>query len=189
MTRPDTAQEAIALLRSRGLTDQAIGRAVGRNSSLIFQIGRGAKPGRNLLAPLADLLAGRPVTEPERRRQRVRTPTPSAAGWRTKRYGKQAIANTAGDSLEKELRAAAAKGWMVGITVHTKKGKSQASVHYSSEESSPLSSNRPATEVLADFLAWQRHNRGGTVMEWIIQAVPPEAGVVTRVEFRSWAPE
>lgn len=181
MTAPESAQELVRLLRSRGLTDQVIGRAVGRDSSLIFQIGRGAKPGRNLLVPLGDLLAGRPVTEPVRRRQRVRTKTVEGDEWRTKRFGKQAIANTAGDSLERELEKAAAQGRLVGITVTTKKPKSRAQTHYM-----PQWVNRPAADVLAEFKAWHELNRGTTVVDWLRKDIPADAGPIIRIEFRSW---
>lgn len=49
------AQAAIGALHAAGWTDTAIGRMVGRNSSLIHQIAVGKKPGANLAAPLEAL--------------------------------------------------------------------------------------------------------------------------------------
>jgi|SRR5690348_500809 len=49
------SRSAIAALHARGWTDSAIGRAVGRDSSLIHQIGAGKKPGNNLAGTLGAL--------------------------------------------------------------------------------------------------------------------------------------
>lgn len=51
------AQQLISDLRQMGWTDSAIGRAVGRNSSLIFQGSTGAKPLNNLLGSLREMVS------------------------------------------------------------------------------------------------------------------------------------
>jgi hypothetical protein len=80
-----SARDEIQALLSAGLTKRDIGRAVGRNDSLIGQIARGAKPGRNLEAALGGLrervgrlgksdalAAPEPLPEAPRRVQAVR---------------------------------------------------------------------------------------------------------------------
>lgn len=49
------SQDFVLALRGLGLTDSQIGRAIGRDSSLVFQIGAGRKPGRNLESALGGL--------------------------------------------------------------------------------------------------------------------------------------
>lgn len=68
------SRDDIAALHARGWTDAAIGRAVGRDSSLIHQIAVGRKPGRNL-GPALDALAARGVAGPATSRQ-----APAVAG-------------------------------------------------------------------------------------------------------------
>lgn len=63
-----TSQELIQQLQAKGFSSAAIGRAVGRDSSLIGQIAKGAKPGRNLTQSLGELLVtGEIRTAPHRR--------------------------------------------------------------------------------------------------------------------------
>ena len=68
------SREDIAALHARGWTNEAIGRAVGRDSSLIHQIAVGKKPGRNL-APALDALRASGTAGPKVARQ-----APSVAG-------------------------------------------------------------------------------------------------------------
>jgi hypothetical protein len=97
-----TSQELVAALIERGLSQRAIGQAIGRDSSLISQVARGAKPGRNLapalealqaqvsgLTPQAAKATARPgaVAKPARRTTKagalakVRRPTTVRARW------------------------------------------------------------------------------------------------------------
>lgn len=75
-----SSRAAIEALHTRGWTDTAIGRLVGRDSSLIHQVGVGKKPGSNLAGSLnalvdsglrgpksSRLLPDIPVMEPARR--------------------------------------------------------------------------------------------------------------------------
>lgn len=66
-----TSAELLTELLGRGMTKRAIGRAIGRDSSLLSQVASGRKPGTNLassLAALRDTLDGAvgatPVAEP-----------------------------------------------------------------------------------------------------------------------------
>lgn len=63
-----SSRSSIERLRRAGYSDTAIGRAIGRDSSLIAQVGRGKKPGKNLAASLDALASGRKVRKPERRK-------------------------------------------------------------------------------------------------------------------------
>lgn len=54
-TELSAAGAIIERLRGQGVSMESIGRAVGRNRSLIRQVGMGAKPGHNLTAPLEAL--------------------------------------------------------------------------------------------------------------------------------------
>ncbi len=69
-----SSRDDIAALHARGWTDAAIGRAVGRDSSLIHQIALGKKPGRNL-SPALDALNARGVAGPTSARE-----APAVAG-------------------------------------------------------------------------------------------------------------
>lgn len=51
------SRQAIDELHGRGWTDSAIGRAIGRDSSLVHQVGTGKKPGTNLQDALGALAA------------------------------------------------------------------------------------------------------------------------------------
>ena len=74
-----SSREDIAALHARGWTDSAIGRAVGRDSSLIHQIAVGKKPGNNL-APALDALkaGGAPGPKTARQAPAVAGPLPEA---------------------------------------------------------------------------------------------------------------
>jgi len=63
-----TSTELINALIAQGYSRAAIGRAVGRDSSLIGQIAKGAKPGTNLNAALDQLLSTGEVQTPPFRR-------------------------------------------------------------------------------------------------------------------------
>lgn len=69
------SRDDIAALHALGWTDAAIGRAVGRDSSLIHQIAVGAKPGRNL-TPALDALRARGVAGPASAREAPRVAGP-----------------------------------------------------------------------------------------------------------------
>ena len=63
-----SSREDITALHALGWTNAAIGRAVGRDSSLIHQIATGKKPGANL-APTLDALRASGLTGPKTARQ------------------------------------------------------------------------------------------------------------------------
>lgn len=63
-----SSQDLIQQLRAKGLSNAAIARAVGRDSSLIGQIAKGAKPGTNLQGSLAELAQKGQVSTPPMRR-------------------------------------------------------------------------------------------------------------------------
>jgi hypothetical protein len=78
-------------LRRLGVNYQAIGEAVGRNRSLIRQVGIGAKPGNNLrdaLAELRDRLAA--LAPGERTRASAAAPVTAAPARRTTASGREA---------------------------------------------------------------------------------------------------
>lgn len=133
-----TSQELIAELRAMGVNNAAIGQALGRDRSLVSQVSRGAKPGNNLTASLAELrdrlATVRPadpkaaareatVTPPARRTKagggtaRVRRPTTQRAGHSTsstvKRQGAQHGARGAGRALGEAIEAGAS----VAVTI------------------------------------------------------------------------
>ena len=63
-----TSQELILELRAQGFSNAEIGRRLGRDSSLIGQIAKGAKPGANLQQALTELASGGAVKTPPFRR-------------------------------------------------------------------------------------------------------------------------
>ena len=63
-----TSKELILELRAQGLSNAEIGRRLGRDSSLVSQIARGAKPGANLQQALTELVTGGQVKTPPFRR-------------------------------------------------------------------------------------------------------------------------
>ncbi len=63
-----TSQELILELRAQGFSNAEIGRRLGRDSSLIGQIAKGAKPGANLQQALTELVSGGEVKTPPFRR-------------------------------------------------------------------------------------------------------------------------
>jgi hypothetical protein len=63
-----SSRSSIERLRHAGYSDAEIGRAIGRDSSLIGQVRRGRKPGKNLAASLDALVSGRKVRKPARRK-------------------------------------------------------------------------------------------------------------------------
>lgn len=68
-----SSKELIGQLRETGWNFSKIGKALGRDSSLISQISAGKKPGRNLEASLRELLTGKKAEEiakPERRKNK-----------------------------------------------------------------------------------------------------------------------
>ena len=112
-----TSRELIEMLTGQGLSKRAIGRAIGRDSSLISQVSKGSKPGANLQGSLDELRrrleAGQrvqPVTEPARRTKasgavaRVRRKTViSGQTWASGNVKRQAAANGS-RSLTRTLR-------------------------------------------------------------------------------------
>lgn len=129
---------SIAALRAAGLTYADIGRAVGRDKSLIRQIETGRKPGENLRDALADVqtrLAAIPAknarqaareaapvvvarrTSASGREARVRRPvTVSGRSWQTSVLRRQASLGGAGGMLS-PLRRAAADDREIAVTV------------------------------------------------------------------------
>lgn len=63
-----SSQDLIQALQQQGFSNASIGRAVGRDSSLIGQIAKGAKPGANLQGALNELAQSGQVTTPPLRR-------------------------------------------------------------------------------------------------------------------------
>lgn len=59
-----TSKDLISELRAQGFSNAEIGRRLGRDSSLIGQIARGSKPGRNLQQALTELVSGGEVKTP-----------------------------------------------------------------------------------------------------------------------------
>lgn len=123
--------EIIRRLLERGLTGQAIGQAIGRDRSLVSQVGRGIKPGATLEGALSELerrvVAGeRPaVTQAPARRvtragtaAKVRRPTTigKPGRWRTSTIKRQA-ASSGGSSLARSLGEAADDGGTVKVTI------------------------------------------------------------------------
>ncbi len=126
---------SIQALRAAGLTYADIGRAVGRDKSLIRQVATGAKPGENMRAALAELrdrLTAAPnprqaaresaPVQVERRTTakgstaRVRRPvTVSGRGWQTSTARRQA-ASSGGRGMAGPLRQAARAGKSVAVT-------------------------------------------------------------------------
>ncbi|WP_148305765.1 hypothetical protein [Streptomyces collinus] len=113
-------------LLSMGMTKAEIARAVGRDSAVMTQIERGAKPYRNLepsLRALRDQRQGKPVTIPEAPRRmtksgqqaKVRQKT-NYADRRVVRVKQQAVRSGA-RSIRNRLRQAAADGSKVAFTV------------------------------------------------------------------------
>lgn len=132
-----SSREALAELMAMGMTKAQVARAVGRDSSVMTQIQRGAKPYANLeptLRALADQRRGLAVTVPEAprrttksgQRAKVRGKTKFAGG-RVIRVKQQAVKSGARSILAR-LRQAAAHGLKVAFTVtyptHVPVGKS-----------------------------------------------------------------
>lgn len=130
-----TSQELIHELVSRGMSQRAIGVALGRNSSLISQVARGRKPGANLrdsLAVLREQLGdGKPpakppaVPAPTRRLTasgkpaRVRRPTTitgKSGAWATSTVKRQAARHGAHGMIH-PLQDAKRRGQTVAVTV------------------------------------------------------------------------
>lgn len=134
----ESSQDIVRGMQAAGLSYADIGRAVGRNRSLIRQIAIGAKPGENLRGALADvqqrlaLIESRtpkeaarklaPVSVPRRmsasgREARVRRPvTVSRRSWSTSTLRRQASQGGAGGMLG-PVREAARMGRTIAATV------------------------------------------------------------------------
>lgn len=121
-----SSQEVLAELVAGGMSKAEVARAVGRDSSVMSQIERGAKPYANLEPTLRALRAqqqGRAVPIPEAPRRtnkagqaaKVRGKTQFAGG-RVVRVKRQAVASGA-SSILRRLRQAAAAGMKVAFTV------------------------------------------------------------------------
>lgn len=122
--------DIVRRLLARGLTGQQIGQAIGRDRSLVSQVGRGRKPGANLEAALSELErradAGGPlggVAEPARRTTRsgrvarVRRPTRVGSDrWSSTTIKSQAAAS-GGRALGRALTDAAEDGAEVVVTI------------------------------------------------------------------------
>lgn len=120
-------------LVGQGLNYASIGRALGRDRSLIRQVGVGSKPGANLAASLAELrervsrvgkeAAAAPVTEPARRTTRAGTAARTrkalsyeGRGFATKTVKRQG-SRSGGKSLAGMVQRAAAQGRSVAVTI------------------------------------------------------------------------
>lgn len=107
MAEQREAQLLIHELRAAGWTDQAIGRAVGRNSSLIYQGGTGAKPLNNLLSSLREMVASG-VQGPKVARSLPFVPTPPES--RLRASGQPARVREGRDRHEQAVAAGRASG-------------------------------------------------------------------------------
>lgn len=105
-----SARTSILALRQRGMSDAAIGRAIGRDSSLIGQIARGKKPGANLAGALNTLDRGGKVTAPERRKNKAGR----EAAYRGSHTGEVKLSAKA---LRRALVSADGRGQNVSFTV------------------------------------------------------------------------
>lgn len=126
-----SSQTEIQALRAQGFTDTQIGRAVGRDSSLISQIGKGAKPGRNLETALRSLVeAGARPGDKATVQPTARTGKGGAAA-RVRQSGKTALpggnvlveAKARGKNLLAQLRAAAKQGKGVSFSAGVRRIK------------------------------------------------------------------
>lgn len=117
---PSEAPELVGQLREAGWRDVDLGRALGRDSSLIFQVGAGRKPGRNLVPSLRALLGTTPsaapaVPEPARRTTaagrlaKTRAGEVGGTGWRTIDVKRQA-ARSGAKGILRAIEDAAATG-------------------------------------------------------------------------------
>lgn len=118
------SEAIIRRLLGQGLTGEQIGRAIGRDRSLVSQVGRGRKPGSNLAGALGELerrvnagMTAEGIAEPARRttssgrvaRVRRRTTVRSKSGeWASVTTKQQATRS--GTALDKQLRRAASLG-------------------------------------------------------------------------------
>lgn len=128
------SRELIESLIARGFSQRAIGRAVGRDSSLIAQIRKGAKPGANLTPALAQLAAtGKVESAPERRTTKaggvakVRRPTkPSIARLTRDAQGRIRRAPMSGkeSTIKARLQRIARAGGRVVIVAKWESGRS-----------------------------------------------------------------
>lgn len=121
-----SAGEDFAALKAAGVSYKAIGAALGRNDSLIGQIARGIKPGRNLEAAAAELrrqVEANGWTKPDRlrlpeaprRRQKVRQAVRHGGQrWSTAQAKRQATASGA-HQLAGIIDDAAASGRKVAL--------------------------------------------------------------------------
>lgn len=90
--------ELIAQLLANGYTYASIGRAIGRDRSLVRQIAVGSKPGRNLTASLAQLAQGAAPAPPPRRLSRSGEPARVRGG-----------RSSAGRTARRDVRAEVAR--------------------------------------------------------------------------------
>lgn len=131
-----TSRELIEALRARGVSNQAIATALGRDRSTISQVARGVKPGANLtgsLAELRDRLAqvdnpdraarAAQVAPPARRQTaagkpaRVRRPTTHKAGHSTTSTVKRQGAQHGAKGVGRALAGAIEDGATVAVTI------------------------------------------------------------------------
>ena len=118
-----TARELINSLKSKGKSYAEIGRALGRDSSLISQIARGKKPGANLVGSLQEFAGGKSKpASPQRRKKKsgelaaVRKPKIQRIGTPKKPLMAKASVKSERD-LMRELRQIAKQGGKVAIRV------------------------------------------------------------------------
>lgn len=202
--------DIIRRLLDSGMSGQAIGEAIGRDRSLVSQVGRGLKPGANLEAALRALEgrqggAAGPVPAPPRRLRRsgrpanVRRPTTvRGRSYATSTIKRQAAAG-GGRQLMHAIHDAADDGRQVAATVsfdkavtvnNTSGGRRGRTGKGGSVE---MRIDMPADE-LADTITYEY---GGSVTAYLVaEAIargyvsgPPAAdmaGHVTAVELRQY---
>lgn len=139
----DSSKDVILRLKAAGLSGEQIGQAIGRDRSLISQIARGIKPGRNLTDSLLELeatqISGIPVKEagqwinqPARRLRKngmlagIREKqTHGGREWATTNLGKQAASRPSQrttNRLHRQIQEADNAGHHAGITVTFSQG-------------------------------------------------------------------
>jgi hypothetical protein len=138
-------------MKARGMSDSAIARAIGRDSSLISQISRGKKPGANLAPALKALSEGRKPRAPERRK------TKTGERARTRGLSKRTYEFASGSkNTLSALRDRARKGASVSIMVRLDEWRLSSKGGAHSEPYVYLYKGLvSASKVISDFEAWR----------------------------------
>jgi hypothetical protein len=148
--RISEGQFLLGSLHAQGMTNAQIARRVQRDSSLLSQHQRGAKPpSESLLGALRDLVGGREPAPVERRAQRVRQ------GVERLPNNVQRLTVATQQSAEKQIRSAAASGRQVYITVQFKDGRTMELYKRGGYNAQELQ-RKLQTQSLQDFIEAER---------------------------------